>query len=117
MDVLDRQDIVADTILNCLSYRTALGIHSIRKLYVGDWFVHLIRSKIRYLYVLVDRGTRVNFTRTQLHKFSRHFFQPFVDKLFNLLETSVTEYAKKETLQIIKNIFMQLTLSNVFSRP
>eukprot|EP00171_Calliarthron_tuberculosum_P000669 IDg669t1 len=64
-------------------------------------------SSHRHVYVPVDHGTRVHFTRTQLHKLHRQFFHPSADKLFKLLEKARPEHTTKETLQILKEISMR----------
>eukprot|EP00171_Calliarthron_tuberculosum_P019742 IDg19742t1 len=85
MDVLERERLVADTVYNRLARRKAFEIGNNRMIYVDDWFIPLIRSASKHVYVPIDRGTCVYFTRTQLHKLHRQFFYPSADKLFNLI--------------------------------
>ena len=104
MDVLDREELVADTVFHRLAHRAAYDIEDGRKMYVDFWFIPLKRSISRHVYAPVDPGIRTNFTRAQLHKLHRQFYHPSADKLFNLLLKARPEQATTETLEILKDI-------------
>ena len=68
MDILDREELVADTVFNRLAHRTAFDIEGDGRVYIYEWFVPLVRSASRHVYIPIQTVFKTNFTRAQLHK-------------------------------------------------
>lgn len=104
MDVLDREELVADTVFRRLARRSTRMLDDGATAYVDDWYVPLVRSQSGHVYVPFDRESRCLFTRAQLHKLHKQFFHPSATKLFNLMKRARPEHATPETLEILKDI-------------
>ena len=104
MDILDREKLVADTVFNRLARRSANELEDGRMTYVDEWFIPLVRSPSRHVYVSFDCGTRNYFTKAQLNKLHSQFFHPSANKLFNVLRKARPEDATPETLHILRDI-------------
>eukprot|EP00171_Calliarthron_tuberculosum_P005792 IDg5792t1 len=104
MDVLDREQLVADTVFNRLARRSVHTCEGNRQVYVDEWYIPLIRSSSRHVYVPLHRESQTLFTRSQLFKLHRQFFHPSAGKLFNLLKRARSEHATPETLAILQDI-------------
>lgn len=104
MDVLDREELVADTVFNRLARRSVSTQEDGATVYVDEWFISLVRSKSGHVYVPFNYASRNYFTRTQLEKLHQQFFHPSATRLFNLLKRARPEDATPETLDILRDI-------------
>lgn len=102
MGVLYREDIVVDMVFNLLLNRTALYVYGIRKIYLDNCFITLVRSHSGHVYVPLDRGARVNFKINQLHKVHRQFFNPSNDKISSSSKRNVQSTLLKTLLTYLR---------------
>ncbi len=98
-DVLDRELLVPDTVMNRLAKRTVLEGMDGHHIYSDNWFVPMYRAPSSHVYVYMDLSATVHFTRTQLSKLHQQFFHPFAQKLFNFLRRERPDDATPETLR------------------
>lgn len=66
MDVLDRENLVADTVYNRLASRKSFAIGNNIMIYVYDWLISLTRSASKHVYVPIDRGNRFYFSLSHI---------------------------------------------------
>ena len=93
MSVLDREKLVADTVFNLLDRRSANDLEDGRMTYAGEWFIPLVRSPSRHIYVPFDCGTRNYSTKAQLNKLHNQLFHPSATTLLKLLRRARPEDA------------------------
>ncbi len=72
MDILDREQLVADTVFNRLARRAAIKDKDSRTVYVADWFIPLVRSDIGHVFRAIDQDRPSLSTPQIIGSLSRH---------------------------------------------
>ena len=106
MDLLDREQISAETTVNHLARRTRIEGTAGRNIYIDQWVTPMTRSTSAHSYVPMEfrRTNCTHMSVAELEKVHRQFYHPTAEKLFNLLKKAKPEEAAPETRRNLEEL-------------
>lgn len=103
LDVLDKRQLIADTVCDRLIKKNAVSQDNTEMLAVENWSIPLARAG-SHVHAEIAIPEQVCFSRQELHKLHRQFVHPFADKLYKLLRKARPKETKLKTLKVLENL-------------
>lgn len=76
IDVLDSETLTPDTVTNRLSKRISVSGKELKKMFINDWHILMMRYKINHSDFPTRSATDINFLYTKLLRLHKKFFHP-----------------------------------------
>ena len=106
MDLLDREELCADTTVNHLAKRTKIECPDGRNIYIDEWVIPMTRADSGHSFVPMDfrPASQSYISHSEHGKLHRQLYHPSTDKLFNLLKVASPEDATPQTRKLLTDI-------------